>query len=144
MDNQLTISNRCHNTTGTPLSNKITATTRGTKTFEEQGRVKTNTQPLPAQVNNRQPRISVHPVLLPIKLNKRSPPPRRPAEWINSNKRLPRWRSFQSILQKPCFVTSSRFFFLAFVVLLQNKNTSLAENGENLISAQPRISTHLE
>ena len=27
----------------------------------------------------------------------------------------------------------------AFVVLLQNKHTTLAENGETLISAQPRI-----
>ena len=33
---------------------------------------------------------------------------------------------------------------LAFIVLLQNKHTSLAENGENLISAQPRRSAHLE
>ena len=32
---------------------------------------------------------------------------------------------------------------LAFPVLLQNKHTTLAENGENLISAQPQISTHL-
>ena len=30
----------------------------------------------------------------------------------------------------------------AFIVLLQNKHTTLAENGENLISAQPRISAH--
>ena len=29
-------------------------------------------------------------------------------------------------------------------VLLQNKHTTLAENVENLISAQPRISAHLE
>ena len=27
-----------------------------------------------------------------------------------------------------------------FIVLLQNKHTTLAENGENLISAQPRMS----
>ena len=37
---------------------------------------------------------------------------------------------------------SSLFFFLllllAFIVLLQNKHTT--QNGENLISAQPRIS----
>ena len=33
---------------------------------------------------------------------------------------------------------------LACTVLLQNKHTTLAENGENLISAQPRIGTHLE
>ena len=31
-----------------------------------------------------------------------------------------------------------RVLLLAFIVLLQNKNTSLAENGENLISAQPQ------
>ena len=30
----------------------------------------------------------------------------------------------------------------AFIVLLQNKHTTLAENGENLISAHPRISAH--
>ena len=33
-----------------------------------------------------------------------------------------------------------RVLLLAFIVLLQNKHTSLAENGENLISARPRIS----
>ena len=33
-------------------------------------------------------------------------------------------------------------FLLAFIVLLQNKHTSLAENGENLIGAQPLISAH--
>ena len=37
-----------------------------------------------------------------------------------------------------------RVFLLAFIVLLQNKHTTLAENGENLIIAQPRISAHLE
>ena len=30
------------------------------------------------------------------------------------------------------------------IILLQNKHTSLGENGENLISAQPRINAHLE
>ena len=35
-----------------------------------------------------------------------------------------------------------RVLLLALVVLLQNKHTSLAENRENLISAQPRISAH--
>ena len=29
-----------------------------------------------------------------------------------------------------------------FIVLLQNKRTTVAENVENLISAQPRISAH--
>ena len=45
----------------------------------------------------------------------------------------------QSMSQKPCFVTLRCFFLLlAFIVLLQNKHTT--QNGENLISAQPRIS----
>ena len=35
-----------------------------------------------------------------------------------------------------------RVLLLAFTVLLQNEHTSLVENGENLISAQPRISAH--
>ena len=35
-----------------------------------------------------------------------------------------------------------RVLLSAFTVLLQNKHTTLAENGENLISAQPRISAH--
>ena len=30
----------------------------------------------------------------------------------------------------------------ALIVLLQNKHTKLAENGENSISTQPRISAH--
>ena len=34
-----------------------------------------------------------------------------------------------------------RVLLLAFIVL-QKKHTSLAENGENLISAKPRISAH--
>ena len=35
------------------------------------------------------------------------------------------------------------FLLLSFIVLLQNKHTALAENGENLIlCAQPRISAH--
>ena len=37
-----------------------------------------------------------------------------------------------------------RVLLLAFIVLLQIKHISLAENGENLISAQPRISAHLQ
>ena len=35
-----------------------------------------------------------------------------------------------------------RVLLLAFIVLLQNKHTTLAENVENLISTQPRISAH--
>ena len=37
-----------------------------------------------------------------------------------------------------------RVLLLAFTVLLQNKHTTLSENGENLISAQPRISAHFQ
>ena len=34
--------------------------------------------------------------------------------------------------------------WLPFIVLLQNKHTTLAENVENLISAQPWINAHLK
>ena len=37
-----------------------------------------------------------------------------------------------------------RVLFLPFIVLLQNNHTTLAENVENLIRAQPRISARLE
>ena len=33
-----------------------------------------------------------------------------------------------------------RVLLLPFIVLLQNKHATLAENGENLISAQPGMS----
>ena len=33
---------------------------------------------------------------------------------------------------------------LPFIVLLQNEHTTLAENDENSIRAQPQISAHLE
>jgi len=37
-----------------------------------------------------------------------------------------------------------RVLLLPFSVLLQNKHTTLAENAENLMNAQPRIKAHLE
>ena len=37
-----------------------------------------------------------------------------------------------------------RVLLLPVIVLLQNKHTTLAENVENLISAQPRISARLK
>ena len=40
------------------------------------------------------------------------------------------------------FVPSFVFFLLPFIVLLQSKHATLTEKGENLISAQPRISAH--
>ena len=63
---------------------------------------------------------------------------------MSTNKRLPRGGSFlQSIYRNPALLLH-RVFLLAFVVLLQNKHTTLAENGENVLSAQPRINAHLE
>ena len=79
-----------------------------------------------------QPRISAHlekaPILKAEKVNKRPPlpnptptptqteigaqplTPTTPQKGISTNNRLARRRSFlQSVLQKPCFVTSSRF-----------------------------------
>ena len=77
--------------------------------------------------------------------NKRPPPP-NPLEWqwipLSTNKRLPQVQSFlQSILQKPCFVTSS-CFVVSIYCIVANENTTLAENCKNLISAQPWISTN--
>ena len=37
-----------------------------------------------------------------------------------------------------------RILLLPFIVLLQNKHTTLAEDGENLISAQPRINARFQ
>ena len=108
-----------------------------------------------------QPRISAHlgqaHILKAEKVNKRPPPPAPNQTQISAhphpthlsdneieieiestNKRLPRGGSFCSeYLQKPRFVTSSRFFYShLLIVLLQNiKHATLAENGENLISA---------
>ena len=66
-------------------------------------------------------------------------------EQVLLNKRLrpQRWGFLQNILQKPCFVTSSRFV-ISFIVLLQNKHTTLVENGENSIRAKPRFSAHTQ
>ena len=61
---------------------------------------------------------------------------------IRDNEKPSRRRSFlQSILQKPCFATSSLFVSTIYCFVAKY-TTTLAENGENLISAQPRISTH--
>ena len=60
---------------------------------------------------------------------------------MSSNKRLPRGL-FVRVFYRNLALLLLRVLVLAFIVLLQNKHTSLAENGENLISAQPRISAH--
>ena len=51
---------------------------------------------------------------------------------------------FFRVLYRNLSLLLLRVLLLAFIVLLQNKHTSLAENSENLISAQPRRSAHLE
>ena len=40
------------------------------------------------------------------------------------------------------FSSKFRILLLPFIVLLQNIPTTLAENGENVISAPPQISAH--
>ena len=73
-----------------------------------------------------QPRISAHPTPLP---------PTKTS--IRYNKRPSRRRSFLqgSIVQKPCFVTSS-LFVISIYCFVAKYTTTLTENGENLISAQ--------
>ena len=77
-----------------------------------------------------QPRINAHPTALPTS---KTP--------IRDNKRPTRRRSFlQSTLQKPCFLASSLFVSTIYYFVAKY-TTTLAENGENLISAQPRSLT---
>ena len=51
---------------------------------------------------------------------------------------------FFRVFYKNLALLHPRVLLLPFIVLLQNKHTSLAENDENLITAQPRISAHFE
>ena len=51
---------------------------------------------------------------------------------------------FFRVLYRNLDLLHLRVLLLPFIVLLQNKHTTLAEIGENLISAQPRISAYLE
>ena len=85
------------------------------------------------KLTSAQTRISAHPTPLP--------PTKTP---MRDNKRHSRIRSFlQGILQEPCFVTSS-LFVISIYCFVSKYTTTLAENGENLMSAQPRISARLE
>ena len=71
-----------------------------------------------------QPRITTHPTPLP--------PTKTP---MRDNKRPSRRRSFlQGIVQKPCFLTSL-LFVISIYCFVAKYTTTLAENGENLISA---------
>ena len=49
---------------------------------------------------------------------------------------------FFSLFYRNLALLHLRVLLLPFIVLLQNKNTTLAENGENFIRAQPRMSAH--
>ena len=49
---------------------------------------------------------------------------------------------FLRVVYRDLALLHLRILRLPFIVLLQNKYPTLAENGENLISAQPRISAH--
>ena len=44
---------------------------------------------------------------------------------------------FSSVFYRNLALLHLRVLLLPFIVLLQNKHTTLAENGENLIHAQP-------
>ena len=57
---------------------------------------------------------------------------------------FPKDEVFFTVLYRNLALLHLRVLLLPFIVLLQNKHTTLAENGENLISAQPQISAHLE
>ena len=107
-----------------------------------------------------QPRISPllewAPILKAEKVNKRPPlpPPNQtqisahphPPTWVNKFqiRDFPEDGVFFRVFCRNLALLLLRVLLLAFIVLLQNKHISLAENGENLISAQPRISVHLK
>ena len=57
---------------------------------------------------------------------------------------FPKDEVFFRVLYRNLALLHLRVLLLPFIVLLQNKHTTLAEIGENLIRAQPRISAHLE
>ena len=57
---------------------------------------------------------------------------------------FPEERVFFRVFYRNLALLLLRVLLLAFIVLLQNKHTTLAENGENLMIAQPQISAHLE
>ena len=61
---------------------------------------------------------------------------------ISTNKRGPEDGVFIRVFYRNLALLYLPVLLLPLVVLLQNKNTTLAENGEYLISAQPQISAH--
>ena len=101
------------------------------------------------------PILKAEKVNKPEASNKRPPPPppnqtqisahpSHPLESINSIRDFPEEGVFFRVFYRNLALLLLHVLLLTFIVLLQNKHTSLAENGENLISAQPRIITHLE
>ena len=55
---------------------------------------------------------------------------------------FPEDRVFFRVFYRNLAVLHLRVLLLPFIVFLQNKHSTLAENDENLISAQLRISAH--
>ena len=69
--------------------------------------------------------------------------PLSPTKTLIRDNKIPSQRQsfLRSIVQKPCFVISS-VFVISIYCFVAKYTTTLAENGENLISAQPPISAH--
>ena len=82
-------------------------------------------------------RISAQPELAPTSTPHPFPPLPPGRGWISTNI----W-SFFRVVYRNLALLHLRVLLLACIVLLQNKHTTLVENGENLINALPRISAH--
>ena len=76
-------------------------------------------------------------------LNERPPPPTQTQ--IRDKKILSRrWSFCVRIFYRNLALLNLCVLLLPFIALLQDKHTTLVENDDNLISAQPQISAHLE
>ena len=86
------------------------------------------------------------PILKAENVNKRPPPPppnqTQISAYIHLIRDFPADGSFFRVFYRNLALLLLLVLLLAFTVLLQNKHTPLAENGENLISAQAQISAH--
>ena len=63
---------------------------------------------------------------------------------LSTNNILPQRQNFLRLFYRNLALLHLCVLILLFIVLLQNKHTALAENGENLISTQPLLSAHLK
>ena len=88
---------------------------------------------------------STHPDPTPLPLPIPPPPPAPQRNSISTNKRLPEdGVFFRAFYRNLALLQLGVLLILACVGLLQNIQTTLTENGENLISAHPRISAHFQ